>query len=158
MGVELPGVILNILRRNGLDIDYIIDVLAVSLSIDPQIAARAHAELAIEMFNEGLSLIDKGDVAQSSEKLYKAVEEAVKALALAKNLEEAREALSKGRWTVSILDKAARRLGDDVWRAWNAAYFLHVNGFHEVRIDMDDVKARIPIIQELANRVRGMLS
>ena len=28
--------------------------------------AKAYAELAVEMFNEGLSLIDKGDVVQSS--------------------------------------------------------------------------------------------
>ncbi len=47
-------------------------------------------------FNEGLNFIDRGgDVVQSSEKLYKAVEEAIKALAIAKNLDEAREALSK---------------------------------------------------------------
>ena len=156
--MELPETILDILRRNGLDIDYIIDVLTISLNIDPPSAAKAHAELSLAMFNEGLNLINKGDIVQSSEKLYKAVEEAVKALAIAKNLEEAKDALSKGRWTVSILDKAARRLGDDVWRAWEAAYFIHVNGFHEVRIDVDDVKARIPIIQGLINRVKGILS
>ena len=47
--------------------------------------ARRHAELAIEVFSEGLRFVSKGDAVQSSEKLYKAVEEAVKALALAKN-------------------------------------------------------------------------
>ncbi len=54
--------------------------------------SRKRAELAIVMFNEGLNLISKGDIIQSSEKLYKAVEEAIKALAIAKNLDEAREA------------------------------------------------------------------
>ncbi len=72
-------------------------------------------------------------------------------------LDEVREALEKGRWTVSLLDKAARRLGDEVWRAWTEAYFLHVNGFHEVRIDVDDVRARLPIIQELINEVKKSL-
>ncbi len=47
------------------------------------------------MFNEGLNLVSKGDVVQASEKLYKSVEEAIKALAIAKNLDEAREALEK---------------------------------------------------------------
>ncbi len=51
--------------------------------------------MAIAMFSEGLNLISKGDIIQSSEKLYKAVEEAIKALAIAKNLDEAREALEK---------------------------------------------------------------
>ncbi len=157
--MELPETIINILRRNGLDIDYIIDVLTINLNIDPPSAAKAHAELALAMFNEGLGFVDKGDVVQASEKLYKAVEESVKALAIARGgLDEAREALSRGgRWTVSLLDKAARRLGDDIWRAWTEAYFLHVNGFHEVRIDIDDVRARIPIIQELINEVKKSL-
>ena len=120
--------------------------------------ARKHAELAITMFSEGLDFVSKGDVVQSSEKLYKAVEEAVKALAIAKGLDEAREALNKGRWTVSLLDKAAIRLGDGVRQAWAEAYFLHVNGFHEVRIGIDEVNARVPIIQRLINEVRRELS
>lgn len=91
--------------------------------------------------------------------MYKAVEEAIKALAIAKGLDEAREALSRGgRWTVSLLDKAARRLGDTTWRAWDAAYFLHVNGFHEVRIDIDEVRARVPIIQSLIDEVKRRFS
>ncbi len=119
--------------------------------------ARKHAELALNAFNEGLEFVNKGDVVQSSEKLYKAVEEGVKALAIAKGLDEAREALSKGRWTVSLLDKAAIKLGDDVARAWDAAYFLHVNGFHEVRIEIDEVKSRLPVIQSLINVVKEEL-
>ncbi len=63
--------------------------------------ARRHAKLALEMFNEGLGFVGKGDIVQASEKLYKAVEKAVKALAIARGLDEAREALSRGRWTVS---------------------------------------------------------
>ncbi len=107
------------------------------------------------MFSEGLNFVGRGgDVVQASEKLYKAVEESVKALAIAKNLDEAREALEKGRWTVSLLDRAAIKLGDGVRQAWAEAYFLHVNGFHEVRIGIDEVSARIPIIQELINEVK----
>ncbi|MGC9153108.1 MAG: PaREP1 family protein [Vulcanisaeta sp.] len=155
--MELPEALVEALRRRGLDIDYVIDALVVSLNIDPSDAAKAHAELALAMFGEGLGFVDRGDVVQSSEKLYRAVEEGVKALAIAKGLDEAREALSKGRWTVSLLDKAARKLGDAVWRAWSEAYFLHVNGFHEVRIDIDDVKARLPIIQGLIDEVRKSL-
>ncbi len=70
----MPETIINILRRNGLDIDYIIDVLTINLNIDSPSAAKAHAELALAMFNEGLGFVDKGDIIQSSEKLCKAVE------------------------------------------------------------------------------------
>ena len=156
--MELPEIIISILRRNGLDVDYIIDLLTINLNIDPPSAAKAHAELALTMFGEGLNFIERSDVVQSSEKLHKAVEEAVKTLVIAKNLNETREALEKDRWSVSLLDKAARKLGDETWRAWDAAYFLHVNGFHGVRIDIDDVKARLPIIQGLIDETKKLLN
>ncbi len=59
---------------------------------------------------------------------------------------------------MSLLDKAARRLGDAVERAWAEAYFLHVNGFHEVRIDINDVKYRVPIIEALIREVEKLLN
>lgn len=155
--MELPPPLVEALRRRGLDVGHVVDALAKSLDIDPPSLAKAHAELAVRAFREGLSHVERGDVVQASEKLYKAVEEAVKALAIACDLEEAKEAAAKGRWTVSLLDKAARHLGDRAWRAWTEGYFLHVNGFHEVRIDMTDVKARLPIVQTLIAEVERML-
>ena len=155
--MSIPQALIEALRRRGLDIDYLIDVLATKLDLDPSDTAKAHAELAIAMFNEGLSFISKGDVVQSSEKLYKAVEEAIKALAIAKNLDEAREALDKGRWSVSLLDDAASKLGDVVERAWDAAYFLHVNGFHEVRIRIDEVERRVKYIRPLIDELKEIM-
>ena len=155
--MSIPQTLIEALRKRGLDIDYLIDILATKLDLDPLDTAKAHAELAIAMFNEGLSFISKGDVVQSSEKLYKAVEEAIKALAIAKNLEEAREAIEKGRWSVSLLDDAASKLGDVVERAWDAAYFLHVNGFHEVRIRIDEVERRVKYIRPLIDELREVI-
>ncbi len=77
--MSIPQTLIEALRkRGGLDLDYIIDVLAAKLNLDPSDTAKAHAELALAMFNEGLGFVDKGDVVQASEKLYKAVEEAIK--------------------------------------------------------------------------------
>ncbi len=74
--MSIPQSLIEALRRRGLDIDYVIDILASKLELDPLDTARAHAELALVAFNEGLNFIDRGgDVVQSSEKLYKAVEE-----------------------------------------------------------------------------------
>ncbi len=152
--VAIPPSLVEALRRRGLDVGYLIDTLLINSSIDPPEAVKAHAELATMAFNEGVEFANKGDVVQASEKLYKAVEEAIKALAMAKNLEEAREALSKGRWTVALLDNAVSKLGDVVERAWDAAYFLHVNGFHEVRINIEQVRRRIPYIRSLIDELR----
>ena len=64
--------------RRGIDV---IDLLSKALNLDPGERALAHLELAEKFLSEGVGLIDK-DPAQASEKLYKAAEEAVKALAI----------------------------------------------------------------------------
>ena len=43
------------------------------------------------------------DTVQASEKLYKVAEEAVKALAIALNLDEAKKTAEIGRWTAQLL-------------------------------------------------------
>jgi len=110
-----------------------------------------HSEIATEFLREGENLADKGDVIQVSEKLYKAAEEAVKGLS-----EEARK---KGRWTVKLLEKAMNRFvgtfGEDIRANWDAAWFLHVEGFHETRfIDINSVKSRLNSVTKLVELER----
>jgi len=72
----------------------------------------------------------KGDAVQSSEKLYKAAEECIKALSEIFKLEEVKAAEEKGRWTVTLLEKAVRKLtnnlGIEVQLRWDAANHLHI--------------------------------
>ena len=75
------------------DID-VIDLLSKAPDLDPGRRAVAHLELAEKFLNEGVGLVDK-DLAQASENLYKAVEEAVKALAIILGLNETRTALEQ---------------------------------------------------------------
>ena len=68
-------------------------------------------------------------------------------------LEEAREAKRKGRWTLKLLDSAARKLaervGRDVLHGWDSAYYLHVEGFHEARLGLEAVRARVGLVERL---------
>ncbi|MBS7641424.1 MAG: PaREP1 family protein [Candidatus Bathyarchaeia archaeon] len=95
----------------------------------------------------------KGDAVQSSEKLYKAAEECIKALSEIFNLEEVKAAEEKGRWTVTLLEKAVRKLtnklGIEVQLGWDAANHLHIWGFHEAKLDKEDVEGRKSIIKRL---------
>jgi len=109
-------------REKGLDVNYVVDIVASPLELDPPELSYSHAELACEMYQKGLEFLDRGDLVQACEKIYKAVEEGVKTLALANSLPEASEAVRRGRWTVALLDKAAAKLGDDVYVAWDAAF------------------------------------
>jgi len=105
------------------------------------------------LFSEALKFIERGDPIESSEKLYKAAEECIKSLAEKLSLEEAKAAEERGRWTVTLLEKAVGELTDkfgiDIENGWDAANHLHVWGFHEIKLDLEDVKRRIPKIRRL---------
>jgi hypothetical protein len=123
--------------------------------------ALQHLELAERFLAEGRGLIDK-DPVQASEKLYKAAEETVKALATALNLDEAGKALEKGRWTVSLLNDAVYTISEKLgvkelidW--WDAAWFLHVEGFHEARLRSVDVAKRLGHVEALVNLAKRVV-
>jgi len=115
--------------------------------------ALQHLERAERFLAEGGKLVDK-DPVQASEKLYEAAEEAVKAIATALDLDEARKALERGRWTLSLLDDAvyaiSEKLGvEKIIDWWDAAYRLHVDGFHEARLRSVDVAKRLGHVEAL---------
>ncbi len=141
-------------RRRGVDIEsLVVEVLARELGLDPREEAVLHLELAEKMFRDARLHVEKGDVVQASEKLYKAAEECIKAMAEALGLEEAEEARRRGRWTLGLLDSAAARLADAIDRRvyddWDHTYFLHVEGFHEARLGRQQVERRARYVGEL---------
>jgi hypothetical protein len=129
--------------------------------------ARARADvkqridLALRYFEEGRSLADK-DPVQASEKLYKAAEEAVKALAIRFNMEDILKIVDeRGRWTVTELEKAVSRISKELgeWfsAAWDRANYLHVWGFHEAKLDSNAVKERVPDIERMISETRKII-
>jgi hypothetical protein len=122
--------------------------------------ASNHLELAEKFLAEGRELIDK-DPVQASEKLYKAAEEAVKAIAITLNIPEARKAIEKGKWTTELLfdavDDISAKLGEDIRRLWHTAWFLHVEGFHEARLRREHVAVRYRDIEVLVDLVKKIV-
>jgi len=121
-----------------------------------------HVEIAEKFLAEGRELIDK-DPVQASEKLYKAAEEAVKALATALNLPEARKAIESDGWWPKLLEKAAQSVAKALgvkefilW--WDTAFKLHVDGFHEARLSSEDVKERYEYIESMVNMAKKIFT
>ncbi len=125
-------------------------------------SALARVKLAERLLEEARQYISKGDVAQSSEKLYKVAEECIKALAEVLGVPQLSEAKRRGRWDIWLLGMAStdisRALSEDRIRlAWKDAYDLHVWGFHEVKYRIDDVKASLPLIEWLLRFTRQVV-
>lgn len=111
----------------------------------------AAAEIA-RFIDEAKEYIAQGDAVQASEKLYKAAEEAVKALAREYADGVWQEAREKGRWTSPLLFRAVRQMAEKlggVRNCWDTAWTLHVEGFHEGRLEVDDVRERVESVEEL---------
>jgi predicted nucleotidyltransferase len=82
----VPSKLVEEARRRGFDVEsLVVDLLVRTLNLDPRVAGEAHLELSHRYLGEGRALVDK-DPVQASGKLYKAAEEAVKALAIFYNL------------------------------------------------------------------------
>jgi hypothetical protein len=123
--------------------------------------SEEHLDLALRYLEEGKSLTDK-DPIQASEKLYKAAEEAVKAMALALSLDEAKKAVEQDRWSSTLLfdaiDAVAIKLDVSelpLW--WRAAWVLHVEGFHEARLSGERVKKDSRYIEAIVDLAKKVL-
>lgn len=117
--------------------------------------------LAERFLAEGRELVDR-DPVQASEKLYKAAEEAVKALATALNLPEAKKAVESGsRWS-KLLERAAQSIAKALkvkelvlW--WDTAFKLYVDGFHKAKLDSDSVRERYEYIEAMVNIAKKVM-
>jgi len=116
-----------------------------------------HSELAIKFLREGEDLVDRGDAIQASEKLYKAAEEAIKGQARihADAKDVYAEAERRGRWNTTLLFKAARILGREIRHYWDSAWTLHVEGFHEAKLDLEEVKERLEDVKKLVGSMKS---
>jgi len=114
----------------------------------------ARVVLAERYFEEAKDYINKKDAVRASEKMYKVVEECIKALAETLNTPETQEARRNGRWFTWLLGSAARsvanRLGrPEIVETWALAYDVHVWGFHEAKYNVDNVAWGLAYIERL---------
>jgi len=161
MKITLPEKLVERLKELGVEPEaYVIDSIASLLSLNPDEGVELHAELAERFLKEGEGIVDR-DPVQASEKLYKAAEEAVKALALHLKLEDVvKKVQSKGRWTVTELERAvetiSERIGAWFLSAWDTAWTLHVLGFHEAKLNSEAVKRRLQHVRKMVEEARKL--
>ena len=157
--MEIPEEIIKAAEERGIDvIDLIINAIGKS---DPSASIRIRLELAEKYLNEAREYMSKGDAVQASEKLYKAAEECVKALAEKFNTPEYQRAVKEGRWFTEYLQKASNTLasilGDWVAIGWAAGYVLHVWGFHEAKLSVNDLTNYLRLVENLVINTRKAL-
>ncbi len=162
MGVQVsvPGRIAEELRRRGIALeDAVVEALMKLLNLDPKVMIEVHLELAERYLKEGKEYLAREDPVQASEKLYKVVEECIKALSEHHSLDILREVEKEGRWRTWLLGSASRELAGKlneprIADAWARAYDVHVWGFHEAKYDMEEIEADLPHVEWLLEYTR----
>ncbi len=164
VSITIPEKLAKAIQSKGFDLEtFIVEALENSLELDPNEELESRTAIAEYMLMRAKEELDKGDSIQASEKLYKAVEECVKVLACLEELEECRRAQREGQWWSKLLSKAARklsiRLGMDLPRiAWEEAYDLHIHGFHEHALTVDEVRQSLPTVEKLVDYIKRRLA
>ena len=160
--LKLPEVIVKHIKELSIDVESkLIDLILQGLNLDPKEEVIAHFELAEKFLEDGRELVSK-DPIQASEKLYKATEECIKALAIHLELEDiVKKVGERGRWTVTELEKAVEAISDRVgeWfrETWDGAWLLHVLGFHEAKLDSEAVKRRLPYVVKIVEETKKIV-
>ncbi len=101
---------------------------------------RKYVGEILKRVDEFYEYVQRGDAVQASEKIYRAAEEFVKLMAELKDIPEAREANFAGRWTRGLLFSASEKL--DLTSIFDTADVLHVEGFHERSMSLENVRKR----------------
>ncbi|MEM4314631.1 MAG: PaREP1 family protein, partial [Thermoplasmata archaeon] len=101
-------------------------------------------ELLRKYLEEAKEYLQKGDVPQSSEKIYWIVEKSIKFLAEKENLVP-EEVKQKEKWSSKLLRDTALELAKKlnekkIREVWWKAFDLHIWGFHENFIPIEDVQ------------------
>jgi len=162
ISVAIPRTLIEQLKALHVDIESeIIEFLLQRHRLDPSEEVEIRIKLARMYLEEGRSIVEK-DPIQASEKLYKAAEECVKALAIYLKIEVLRNVEERGRWTVTDIIRAvneiAKAIGSWILDAWDHAWVLHVWGFHEAKLRSIDVEARMPYIEKLVKFTEERIS
>jgi len=117
------------------------------------VSLEAKVEELKKRFKEALDFIEKKDVVQAAEKLYKVTEDAIKILSQINKLREYEEAKKAGTWWTKLLDRTAKRLrdiyGEELLDAWETAYVFHQKGFHEEQLTVEEILEEAYKIEEL---------
>ncbi|MGC9153159.1 MAG: PaREP1 family protein [Vulcanisaeta sp.] len=148
--------LLRIAEENGIDVEELVMSVIKSRSGDPMSTIKLRIELAEKYLAEAREQLGKGDAVQASEKAYKAAEEVVKALAEKLNTKEYQQAVKEGRWYAYQLSSVAARY-DWSRRGWSSAYLLHVWGFHEAKLTIDDVRSYVVDVEDMVTRAKEFI-
>ncbi|QGR20528.1 PaREP1 family protein [Stygiolobus azoricus] len=101
---------------------------------------------------EADELLSKGDVVQASEKYYKVAEEAIKILSYRNSIKTISKANQIGHWNSRLYFDAIDELENiysDIRSLWKSAWILHIEGFHEARLQKEVVEVLKKDIEKL---------
>jgi len=110
------------------------------------------------LIKEADELLEKGDTVQASEKYYKAAEEAIKLITKTLNIQDVLQKVkSLGRWSSTLLFEGAMSISPEMYSIWSDAWYLHIYGFHEMKLTYNEVKSASHNIHKIINILSDLI-
>ncbi len=122
-----------------------------------------YVSLALQIYDDAIRLLERGDVFDAAEKAWCAIENSRKAFLIALGVSE--QKASSVEFGVVFFIRVLRKLGrkDLVEKHYNFDYCLRIRGFYEPQMPVDvlsekiyEVRRWMDEIFELANKVKGL--
>jgi len=134
-------------REEGVTLsEYVIELLSRELS--PEDRAKEYIRTALEIVDQALREVERGDLRQISERIWEAAILAIKAYAYAI---EGRKLMNRAElWQYK--DRLAREVGDWIHDAWAHAIEMHVN-YYEGWATRETVEKAAKMVKDLIETI-----
>lgn len=139
--MKLPPSIVNELLKKNIDEADIVELLFDYFSLDKSLKPKVYRELVEILLSRSCELIEKGEYDEAANKIYKATELLIRAIALSKNLEEAKNAESNG-WTPMYTERVAEKVG-------LSTILSSALNFYERKPDKDELESFVKNIKRV---------
>ena len=132
--------------------EFIVEALSEYLKIDPEYRIEVHLALSEKYLKEAEEFLEKGDCVQTSEKVWGAASQIVKALAAKKG-----KALRSHRELHGFVSEIRRELKDpEISTLWLSANSMHQN-FYENWLPEETVKDGMENVRKFVKRMKELI-
>ncbi|BFH73724.1 PaREP1 family protein [Sulfurisphaera javensis] len=140
--MKLPPTLINELMKMNIDEADITEIILSTFNVNEALKPKIYSELSKITLERSCEFLKQGNYDEAIDKLCKSVELIVRSIALSKGIKEAVESEANGRWTPTITEKVAEKIG-------LKQYLTIVYSFYEKQPKKEELEKSIETIKRI---------
>lgn len=143
--MKLPPTLVNELLKKNIDEADITQLIITTFNLSDDLKPIIYHELSDVLLERSCELLKKGEKFEAIDKLCKSVELIIRSLGLNKKVREAIDAENQGKWTPSITERVAEKVG--LYSLLQSVY-----SFFDTPPSLDKIKNTITQVKDIIKR------